>query len=203
MSRKSKAAEFVDEEYSLAVTGRNVEVTEAMKTYAVEKVSKIEKYGLRIVDVAITMDIQKLVHKIDIKVKVDHILIKSHADSESMYASIDMAVDKLQTQIRKYHARIRDHHHKGVHVIDMNVNVIRPVKDVLDEYDIPDLDQYKAHEIVKQEKMALKTLTNDEALMKMELSGDAFLVFKCEEDMKLKVIYRRNDGNYGIIEPEA
>lgn len=210
MSRKSKAALFIDEEYGLTVTGRNLEVTDAMKAYAIEKLSKIEKYNLRIVDVNITMDIQKLAHRIDIVLKVDHIRIKSQAVSENMYASIDMAFDKLQAQMRKYHSRIRDHHAKGVAVLDMNVNVLRPTDD---EFDINNeieeanqrklLDSFKRHEVVNTETLPLKVLTTDEAIMKMDLSGDRFMIFRGEEDMKLKVIYRRTDGNYGVIEPEA
>lgn len=210
MSRKSKAAAFVDEEYSLAVTGRNFQVTDAIKSYLIEKISKIEKFNLRILDILATMEKQKLDHRIDIVVKVDHIKIKSHADTTDMYASIDLAVDKLQAQLRKYHSRIREHHGKGVAAIDMNVNVLRPSEeDILDvngeieainQRDL--IDSYR-HEIVQRETLPLKVLTYDEAIMKMDLSGDIFLIFRNEEDMKLKVIYRRNDGNYGVIEPEA
>lgn len=208
MSRKSKAAEFVDEEYSLSFTGRNVHVTDAMKNYAIEKISKIEKFSLRIVDVNITMDIQKVSHRIDIVVKVDHIKIKSHAESDDMYASIDMAVDKLQNQLRRYHSRIRDHHGRGVAEMEMNVNVLRAndeddVNGEIDEANSRSLVNNYHHEIVQKEKLPCKFLRNDEAIMKMDLSGDAFLIFRGEEDRKLKVIYRRKDGNYGVIEPEA
>lgn len=210
MSRKSKAAEFIDEEYSLMVTGRNFQVTDAIKSYLLEKISKIEKFNLRIVDINATMEKQKLDHRIDIVVKVDHIKIKSHADSSDMYASIDMAVDKLQSQLRKYHSRIREHHAKGVAEIDMNVNVLQPSEeDILDvngeieAFNQQHLIDSYHHQIVKRETIPLKVLNNGEAIMKMDLSGDVFMIFRSEEDMKLKVIYRRNDGNYGVIEPEA
>lgn len=211
MSRKSKAAEFIGEEYSLSVTGRNVQVTDAMKSYVIEKLSKLEKYNLRILDVAITMDIQKLNQRIDIVLKVDHIIIKSHASTENIYASIDLAIDKLQRQLGRYHRRIREHQARGISAIDMNVNVLRPTEEeVLDINGAIEeanqeslLEAYKRHEIVNRETLPLKILKYDEAIMKMDLSNDAFMVFRAEEDMKIKVIYRRNDGNYGVIEPEA
>lgn len=212
MSRKSKAAEFVQEGYNIAVTGRNVQVTEPMKNYAMEKIWKIERFTTRIIDVTVTMDIQKLSHRVDIILKVDHIKIRASAESENMYASIDKAIDKIESQLRRYRERIRDHQARATKTIDMKVNVLRSpaeeaVLDVNEDIDEANhqrmIDNFRPHEIVKQETTPLKILTNDEALMKMDLSGDAFLIFRSEKDMKLKVIYRRNDGNYGIIEPES
>lgn len=213
MSRKSKAAEFVDEGYTINVTGRNVHVTEAMKNYAIEKLSKIERFSHRIIEVTIIMDIQKIDHRVDIVLKIDHIKIKGQATSDNMYVSIDKAIDKVQTQLRKYHERIRDHHAKGLPTIDMNVNVYRTPEenellevngDIDDETQRRLFESYQPHEIVSKDKMPLKFLSTDEAIMKMELSGDAFLIFRGEEDRKLKVIYRREeDNNFGIIEPEA
>lgn len=212
MSRKSKAAEYVDEGYQISVTGRNVHVTEPMKNYAIEKVSKIERFSNRIIDVQVIMDIQKLEQRVEIVLKVDHIKIVSSGASANMYASIDIAVEKLERQLLKYRSRIRDHHAKGLPVVDMTVNVFSSPEeqeisdvngDIDDETERRLVDKYRPHNIVKKETMPLKILTKDEAIMKMELSGDTFLVFRGEEDKKLKVIYRRNEGNYGIIEPEA
>lgn len=212
MSRKSKAAEFIQEGYNIAVTGRNVHVTEPMKNYAMEKIWKIERFTSRIIDVIVTMDVQKLSHKVDIILKVDHIKIRASADCENMYASIDKAIDKIESQLRRYRERIRDHQAKATKTIDMNVNVFRSrnEEEILDvNEDIEEensqrmIDNFRPHEIVRKETKPLKILTNDEAIMKMDLSGDSFLIFRSENDMRLKVIYRRTDGNYGIIEPES
>lgn len=211
MSRKSKAAEFIDEEYSLTINGRNVLVTDAMKNYVMEKLSKLEKYDTRIIDIAVTMDIQRFQHQCDIIVKLNQIKIKSTATSENMYASIDKAVDKIQAQLRKYKQRLQDHHAKPLEEIDMTVNVIRPsaegaiaeINDDIEDENSRKLDEeYRPHHIVKQEKRSLKVLTWDEAIMKMELSGDNFLIFRNEADRKINVIYCRADGDYGVCVPE-
>lgn len=212
MSRKTKALQFVDEGYNISVTGRHVQVTDAMKDYAMEKISKIERFSQRIIDVIVTMDIQKLEHRVDIVLKVDHIKIKAQASSDNMYASIDKSVDKITEQLRRYKSKIQDHQAKGVKVIDMNVNVVRaPSSDEIFDVNL-DIDEenerrlyekYRPHIVEEHETRPLKILTQDEAIMKMELSGDVFLIFRSEEDNKLKIIYRRNDGNYGIIELEA
>lgn len=212
MSRKSKAAEFLQDVYNISVTGRNVVVTDAIRDYAIEKVSKIERFSDRIIDILVTLDIQKIEHRVDIVAKVDHMKIKSHAVSDNLYASIDKAADKLEAQLLKYKDRIQDHHAKGVKVVDMNVNVLSSALDseiVAINDDIEDenrrrlADKYRPHRIINREKRPLKTLTDGEALMKMDLSGDTFLIYLSEETQRLKVMYRRKDGDFGVIEPQG
>lgn len=210
MNRKSKALEFKDEGYNIQITGRNVQVTDSMKDYALEKISKIERFSPRLIDANVIMDIQKLDHRVEIILKFNHTKITSQAVSQDMYASIDKAVDKLETQLRRYKTKLQDHHAKKYAIETMNVNVFRsPVfeEEEESEFEVTVGEEssvsYPSHEIVKQETLPLKTLTYDEAIMKMDLSKDAFLIFRNEADQKLKVIYRRNDGNYGIINPEA
>lgn len=212
MKGKAKAKEFQGEGYKIHVTGRDVLVTDAMKDYAIEKLSKIERFTSRIIDVHVTMDIQKLDHRVDIVIKVDHVKIKSSATSTDMYASLDRAVEKIEKQLRRYKTRIREHTAKPINIVDLKVNVYkRPEEEEIEDFNIDIEDQnredlverYRPHDIVKQETVPLKTLTFDEAIMKMELSLDSFLLFRHEEDQKLKVIYRRNDENYGVIEVES
>lgn len=193
--------------YRITIVGRNLYVTDAMKNYAMEKISKIDRFHSHVLDVHVNLDIQKFEHSAIIVLKFNHFKIKVSAVSTDMYASIDKAVDKLQSQLRRWKGKIQDHHKKPMNVIDMQVNVLqRPYSD-LDEINAEiesanhksEIDEYKPHRIIGTDKRPLKTLMTDEAVMKMELSGDPFLVFRCEEDRKLKVIYRRNDGNYGLI----
>lgn len=211
MKGKAKAAEFLGEGYQIQVTGRDVLVTEAMKSYAMEKVSKIERFSSRIIDVQITMDVQKLEHRVDIVLKVDHVKIKAQAASNDMYASIDKAVDKIERQLYRYKTRLQEHTAKALNVVDLKVNVLkRPEEEELldinmeiEEENEKDLyKNYVPHQIVSEETKPLKTLTQEEAVMKMELSGDAFLIYRAEESRKLRVIYRRKDGNFGVIEAE-
>lgn len=211
MNRKEKIAEFASEGYTIGVTGRHVLVTDAMKDYVIEKLSKMERYSCRIIEVLVTMDIQKLDHRVDIVAKVNHLTIRSSATSDDMYVSIDQAVDKLEKQFLKYKDKLQDHQHRALSYVDMNVNVLKPSRDgdvfeINDEIENENLRQieekYKPHRIVAQETQPLETLTYDDAVFKMELSGRTFLVFRHVEDNQLKVIYRRSDHNYGIIEPE-
>jgi putative sigma-54 modulation protein len=211
MSRSKSIEKFAQEEaYDIVITGRHVQVTEAMKAYAQEKIGKIERFHNRVTDVAVTMDIQKLEHRIDIIMRVDHTFIKVHATSDNMYASIDEASSKLQAKLRKYNRKLREHHAKPLQFVDVNVNILRAAEEDVEEVnaEIEKETQKRSQQrqqlngIVKRKTIPLKTLTYNEASMKMELSEDPFLVFRNEADQKIKVIYRRNDGCYGVIEPE-
>lgn len=211
MSRRTKALEL-ERAYDVTVTGRHVLVTEAMKNYAIEKISKIERFSHRIIDVNVIMDIQKLEHRIDILCWVDNVKIKVSACTEDMYASIDKAVDKLTEQLRRHKSRVQDHKSTTHEDVAMNVNVYLPLtedeifdfnEDIASAEDSRLLEKYRTHQIVSVESQPLKTLTNHEAILKMDLSENrSFMIFRSEEDQKIKVIYKRSDGNYGIIEPE-
>lgn len=212
MNRKAKAAQFQDERYQISVSGRHVLITDAMKDYAIEKIAKLERISDRIIDIHVTMDIQKLEHKVDLILQVNHTKIKSSASSDDMYASIDQAVDKLENQLKRYKSKLQDHHARSLSIVDMNVNVLAPaiegeVAEINEEIEGESqkslIDAYRPHKIVAQEVLPLKTLTYDEAVMKMELSGDAFLIFRSEDDRQLKVIYRRKDEQFGVIDLES
>lgn len=194
--------------YNISILGRSVQITEAMKNYVWEKLTKIERFHNHIMDAHVIMDIQKLEHSVTIVLKFDHFKVKVSASSTDMYASIDKAIEKLQTKFSRWKGRIQEHHKKKLSVVDMVVNVVRRPEDELSEInaEIEAETQNKKDRaagparVMEQEKKVLKTLTTDEAVMKMELSDDTFLIFRDEVDKNLKVIYRRSDGDYGIIQ---
>jgi putative sigma-54 modulation protein len=205
MSRKTKALEFANAEYDIHVTGRHVEVSEAMKQYALEKISKLERFLNRMIDVNVIMDIQKLNHRVEILLKAGNLKITSSAATTDMYASIDQAVHKLEAQVLRYKSKMQDHHVKIRQDSDMLVHVVKPeeIEEEEEIIDYSDNSQFRPPHVVKQETVALKTFSYDEAILKMEFSAEPFLVFKNENDQKLNIMYRRDDGNYGIIEPNC
>jgi|AMWB02.1.fsa_nt_gi putative sigma-54 modulation protein len=204
-TRKEKVAEF-DQGYNVLVTARHMQITDGMKQHAIDQISKLDHIGDRILDVNVTMDIQKLSHMCEILMKYGHTVIRSHASTTDMYASIDQAVDKLKTQLQRYKRRLHDHHKKGYPVKEIPIQVVAPPTEeemgLLEEVGGAD-EVSLSHRIVTMEVGRLKILNDGEAVMKMELSGDPVMVFRDESDRQLKVIYRRQDGNYGIIAPEA
>jgi putative sigma-54 modulation protein len=214
MQKKERAAQFVGQEYAIHVTGRSLQVTEAMKNYAIEKVQKIEKFTDRIIDVNITMDIQKLNHRVEIMLSACGTKIRSHATTTDMYVSIDQAVDRLETQIRRYLSRLHDHHaitHEEqaliVHVLEsLTDGETGEIEEINNEIQVEASERlnamYAPRKLVRQEMLPVKTLSIEDAIMKMDLSQDPFLLFKGEHNRKLNVIYRQEDGNYAVVVPE-
>jgi putative sigma-54 modulation protein len=196
-----------NQDYEIDIVGRHVQVTEAMKQHAREKLLKMERFHDHIMYIHVTMDIEHLNHVVTCIVKFDHFKIKAQGSSTDMYVSIDLAVDRLQKQMRRWKSRIQDHRNRQAVIVQAPVSLVeRPYSDI-DEYNAEIELQNREHEashpkVIGQKTRALKTLTMQEAMMKMELSKDAFLVYRSEEDRKLKVMYVRKDGNYGIIQPE-
>lgn len=200
---------FGSEGYPIHVLGKHVEITDAMRSYAVDKLTRVDRFGGRIIEATISMNIQKLVHTVDFVLVVNNTKIKATGWSENMYASIDMAIGHLETKVRRYSRRLHEHHARGLTEIDMNVNLINridlidDINDQIEESNLQKIDgELHPHPIVSTKKISLITLNLAEAIMKMDLSEDPFLIYRSEEDRKLKVIYRLKDGNYGIIECE-
>ena len=204
MSRKSKAAEFENDTYAVEVIGRNVAITDALRDYAIEKVSKLERFSERIIDALVTMDVQKVGCRVDIILQATHIRIKSHAICEEMYAAIDKAVHKIATQLVRYKDRLHDYQTKDISSVDMKVAVLRSELDSdLDDIKERLIEKYRPHKVVNKKTIPLKTLSNGEALMKLDLSGDVFLIYRSEETQDIRVMYRRDDGDFGVIETKA
>jgi putative sigma-54 modulation protein len=203
-------SKFEEEEaqgYTIDIIGRNIEVTEIMRAYIWNKISKIERFHNHLMYVHIALELQNLEHFCTIVLKFNHFKIKVQASSTDMYVSIDEAINRLQVVIARYKSRIEDHHNKKLSEIDMEVNVLRRPYDELADINFQieaqnaksKVEAYHPPRVIGKETKPLKMLTLDEAMMKIDLSGDQFLVFRGEEDRKLKVIYRRTDGDYGLI----
>ncbi|MFA6118489.1 MAG: ribosome-associated translation inhibitor RaiA [Parachlamydiales bacterium] len=207
MVDKSK---FAAEGYQVEITGKNLQVTKAMQNYVLEKISKIQRFTNNILEIIVILEVQKLAHSVSIVLKFYHYRIQVHATTTDLYAAIDGAFDKLYKLILKYKNKLQSHRNKDLTSIDMKVHVLRPIDEVEDINDDieeenlrEDLENYKMPQVVSKEEMPLKLLTQEEAIMKLELSGEDFLIYKSEEDQKLKVIYKRKDENLGIVEVEG
>lgn len=199
---------FEGQEYNLSIIGKHVQVTDAIRNYVFEKLSKIEKIADRIIDVVVTLDAQKLEQSCSILMNFIHFHIKVSASTDNMYSAIDRASDRAITLVRKYKSKLQSHRFKDRTTVDIHVNVIEPMKDdlkainddIVAETALRDSEMTELHKVVAKETMPLKTLTQDEAVMKMEITEMPFLIFRSEEDQKMKVIYRREDRNYGLVQ---
>jgi putative sigma-54 modulation protein len=208
MVDKSK---FQTEGYSVEITGKNLQVTKPMQTYVLEKISKIQRFTKDILDIAVTLEVQKLAHTASLVIKFSHFRIQVHATTTDLYAAIDGAFNKLSKLIKKYKGKLQDHRHKDLTSVDMKVHVlskvpINEIEDINDEIESEnlkeELEKYKFPEVVEKDVISVKMLTQEEAIMKLELAGEPFLIYKSQEDQKLKVLYKRKDEKLGIVQVE-
>ena len=168
---------------NIVVTGRHMRLTENLKNYAEEKVRKLQRYLDNITEVDITMTVEKYRHKAEILLKVNGLLIQAESVTGEMYASIDEATEKLERRVRKYKDRLVSHR-KGdeKHRISHEPEEPFPV-------------------IIKRKSFDVKPMTPEEAAMQMELLNKDFFIFTNASTGNINVLYRRRDGNLGLIEP--
>ena len=201
---------FDKQDYTVNVIGKHIEITKPIRDYVEEKITKIESLSTDILDIRVTLEVQKLNHKVDIIMKFSHFRVNVHAITENMYSAIDKAFERLSTKLRKWKDKIQDHHAKGVSVTEMEVNVLEHAQHEIEEItqEIVDANneslkqEYTLPKVLKKKKRPMKQLTIEEAVMKMELSNDHFMIYRSEEEQGIRVIYRRRNGSYGVVSPE-
>lgn len=207
MVDKKKFAEEEALGYDIQIVAKNFQLTEPMRQHIWQKLTKIERFHNHIFRVHVNLEIRKLEHDCTIICHFNHFQAKVEASSTDMYASIDRAIQKLQTLFRKWKGLIQDFNKKPLKAVDMTVNVFRrppenPTDEINAEIEVANLKEWMPGKVVKTEMKPLKLLKTEEAIMKMELSGEHFMLYRDETDRKLKVIYRYSDENYGIIQAE-
>jgi len=184
----------------VTVKGRNISVTEALEGYAMEKVERIAKFfddGRSVSRVEV-----ELVHErnssnpepevADATLFINGTVLKAREASQDMYASIDRMSDKLERQVKRYRGRQLDRWHgqKERHALE-------EVGPVMVEDEAEDIES----RIVRTKQFQLKPMSPEEAALQMELLDHAFFVFTNADTGEINVVYRRRDGNYGLIEP--
>jgi putative sigma-54 modulation protein len=201
--------------YNITVVGRTVAVTEAMKQHALDKLHKIDRYSPRTVDVTVTMDVTRAYHRCDITMRFNHLLVKVHSTTSDMYASIDLAVKRLRHKLERYHEKLTDHDHREVLKPELLEEVVLrgppSDEDLIDEIneEIVQENERRAAERFQLPQVSdrgtwhLKTLNLNEAMMQIDLSRDPFLLYRSEEDRKVRCLYWRPDGNLGLMQVEA
>jgi putative sigma-54 modulation protein len=203
-----KMNKFEGQSYNISIVGKHLTVTDAIRNYVFEKLSKFERITDHIIDCSVTLDAQKLEQSCSILMNFIHFHIKVSASTDNLYSAIDKASDRALALIRKYKAKLQSHRFKDRTTVDIHVNVVQPLKDdlkainddILAENARQEEDRYKIHEVVAKETMKVKVLSQGEAVMKMEITEMPFLLFRSEEDQKMRMIYRRDDGNYNLVQ---
>lgn len=185
------------------VRGKGVVVTEALRDYADRKVNKLNKHFQKLHTAAIVQSIEGQTHRVEVQLEGDGVKVRCEDRGTDLYAAMDRVVDKLERQLQKFKGRSHrncannahhanhHHHHYGHHG-----EVVSPRTAVVEEDAEPITGR-----IVRHKRFNIKPLSPAEAVMQMELLSHNFFVFE-NESGEVNVLYRREDGNYGILEPE-
>jgi putative sigma-54 modulation protein len=179
----------------ITVTFRHVDPTDALKTYAEEKLERVKKYLRRPVDAHVILSVSKERHVAEITLQADHVTMFAQEETHDLYSAIDLAIDKLEHQAGKLKAKRSAHKGAGT---PRDVEHLEVTSTVLSERRAPGA----RHEVVRSERIPAKPMAIEEAVAQLDASRDEFLVFINASNQMLAVLYRRKDGNYGLIEPE-
>lgn len=195
----------------LNITFRHLESSDSLKEYARDKVERVHKYLDRASEAHVVLSMERHLHHADITITSGAWLLRGRERSEDMYASIDLAMDKIERQLRRYKEKLKTHHgRERVHHHQELVN------DLIVRYDvvaIPDPEQETAlgpaggapagPRVIRTDEFLAKPMTVEEAVMQMDLMNNDLLVFTNASSNEMNVVYRRKDGHYGLIEASA
>jgi putative sigma-54 modulation protein len=177
----------------IQVTFRHVEPSEAVKEYAREKVGKLEKYLEGPVEANVTLTVEKHRHDADVTITASGLKIHGRETTGDLFSAIDLVMDKLDTQVKRYREKLKKvgrNNRKGAE---------QPFK--VDVFEAESLAEPEP-KVVQSHKLTAKPMDVDEAAMQLDLSQDDFLVFINSRTGTMNVIYRRGDGDFGLIEPQ-
>ncbi|MGY8686624.1 MAG: ribosome hibernation-promoting factor, HPF/YfiA family, partial [Verrucomicrobiales bacterium] len=179
----------------ITVTGRHVEVTEAMRTFAHKKVEGLHLDYPKIIEAKVILDVQKKTRQMAeiILFCANHITIEASTETEDMYKSIDETISKIARRMRKYKTRLLKSHRPRPN---------ETIKYISEQIYSPEMSEEAVPEevepvIVHEENYRIRPLYQDEAIMEMELSERDFIVFQHAKTDKLSILFRRSDGDYG------
>ena len=166
-----------------SIRGEKLEVTDSIREYVMDKLNKMEKYfdDPNNVSVKILFSVRGREQKIEVTINSRGYDLRAEVSHSDMYAAIDLAVDKLERQIRKHKTKMMSRERAQIVYED-------------------DIYEEESYDVIKRKKVYLKPMDEEEAIVQMEMLGHTFYIFKDIETETVKVLYKRYDDIYGVIE---
>ena len=172
------------------IRGDKLEVTEAIENYVESKLDRLNKYFKEDDILAnVLLKVKGNSQKIEVTIPTDRFILRSEEENKDLYAAIDLVTDKLERQIRKNKTRLNKQYSDN------------KLKEFNFDYEVDDDEETSENEvIVKRKKLEMKPMDEEEAILEMNLLGHDFFVYKDMHTGSVNVLYKRKDGNYGLIE---
>ncbi len=162
-------------------------VTDAMKEYVKEKLTKLEKYTLDpSIKATVMVKVRNYTQKVEVTIPLKTLILRAEEESEDFYSAVDLVISKLERQIRKNKTKLKKKEKTGIK-----------------EFNIDDIIELPEEEKeIKRKKIEIKPMNLEEAILQMELLGHNFYMYKDSDIKKIALVYKRRDGGYGVIEEE-
>ncbi len=170
------------------IIGKNIEVTEGLRTAVEEKIGKLAKYFTEETEAHVTLSVEKDRQKIEVTIPMKGNIIRSEQVSSDMYVSIDLVEEIIERQLKKYKNKLADKKQAAAFLRQEFME-----KDYVDDEEV---------QIIRTKKFDIKPMYPEDACVQMELLGHNFFVFCNAETDQVNVVYKRKGGAYGLIEPE-
>ena len=174
---------------NLVISGKNLDITEGLRSAIEEKIGKLERYFTDTTEVHVTLSTEKNRQKIEITIPMKGSIIRAEEVSSDMYVSIDLVEEVIERQLRKYKNKLIDKEQNAAHLSQSFIEA--------DDFEDEDI------QIIRSKKFAMKPMDPEEACVQMELIGHNFFVFRNSETDEVNVVYKRKGNTYGLIEPES
>lgn len=167
------------------IRGKNIDLNPALKEYAEKRLSKIEKYIKQDpLTCQVTFSLQRAKYVVEVTIPLNGYLLRAEESAGDAFSSVDLVFEKIEKQIEKYRTKLSRRQREAEPSVQ------------------GEAEEPEQGKIVRVKRFAIKPMTPEEAAMQMDLLGHDFFVFSNSDNGSINVIYRRKDGNYGLIEPE-
>jgi putative sigma-54 modulation protein len=177
----------------VSVTFRHVEPSEALKEYAAKRVGKVKKYLDGPVEAHVVLGIEKFRHQADITISGNSLKIKGKEETADMYSAIDMAMEKIEKQVKRMREKPRSNKsNANIKTMEVRLDVLAPEP----------TGTSQGPQLIRSKQVEAKPMDLDEALLQMQSGNDDIVIFTNLQSAVLNILYRRRDGSYGLIEPE-
>ena len=184
---------------NVKVTGRHLAITDAINEYATRKVEGLHLDYPKIIEAHVILGVEKYRHWAEVVlVCSNHITIEAREETSDLYAAIDTVMDKIARRMRKFKTRLLKRHRPRKEEMRQLEETILNAEPFAEE---KENDESHGHAVVRTERISLKPMFVDEAVLQLEMSTRQFVVFMNARSSRVNVLYRRKGGDYGLIEP--
>ena len=185
----------------LSITFRQMDPSDFLREYAREKVERVNKYLDHAGEAHVVLSLERHLHQAEIQIQSGPWILRGREKSEDMYASIDLAMEKIERQLRRYKERLKNHHSRRFeHHQEGAVNHHRLRNGAGASHEGAPEEEERAARVIRTNEFLSQLLTVEEAIIQMDLLNADFYAFTNAATREMNVVYRRKDGHYGLIE---